>query len=123
MAKNVDKLDRTLGDMRELEDFLFALIHPLDERKMSQGEDLLPYVKELNLKIPDALKGAEITWEADTAGEPHHERARNADSLVLVRAGEAETLGFTVKCVKVKGWKFCLECGWLYCRIVVTKKF
>ena len=52
MATKEDRLDRLLGEVQELEDFLFALMPALDERKLRQGEDVLPYVKELRLKIP-----------------------------------------------------------------------
>lgn len=123
METKEDKLDKLLVDMQELEDFLFALMPSLDEHKLKHGEDVLPYVKGLKLKIPEWLKGSAITWENDTADAPHTESKRNVESLVLVRPGRADALGLTIKCVKIKGWKFCLECGWLYCKVVVTKRF
>ena len=28
-----------------------------------------------------------------------------------------------IKCVKIGKWKFCLECGFFYGRIVVTRRY
>jgi hypothetical protein len=35
----------------------------LDEQKLRQGDNVLPYAKGLNLKIPESLRGLDITRE------------------------------------------------------------
>ncbi len=118
-AKN-NKLDKVLEDAQELESFLYALLPALDEQKLRQGDDVLRYAKKLKLKIPDSLRGEEVTWEAEHSEAP---RKRSSESLVFVRPGQADAVGLVIKCVRIKKWKFCLECGFFYCRIVVTRKF
>jgi hypothetical protein len=121
MAKNTNdsRLDLTLDDIFELEAFLFALLPAAAKQRPKQGADLLPYAKQLNLKVPESLKGVPITWEST---------ARSAkDDVVpvisMVRPGNPAALGLTIGCTRIGKWKFCLECGWLYCRIVVTRRF
>jgi restriction endonuclease S subunit len=118
VAKN--KLDRVIEDANELETFLHALLPALDEQKLRQGDDVLGYAKKLKLKIPESLRGAEVTWETNHSGSP---LKRGGESLSFVRPGHANAVGLVIKCVRVGKWKFCLECGWLWCRIVVTRRF
>ena len=120
MAKAKDRLDGVLEDTLELEDFLHALLPALDEQKLRQGDDVLGYAKKLKLKIPESLRGQEVTWETDHSHAPGK---RGSDTVVLTRPGHADALGLVIKCVKVKKWRFCLECGFLWCRIVVTRRF
>ncbi|MEO8346932.1 MAG: hypothetical protein ABI607_14670 [Betaproteobacteria bacterium] len=120
MATTTNKLDKVMDDARELEDFLHALLPALDAKKLTQGDDVLHYAKRLKLKIPGALRGAAVTWETDHSDLPAKSRG---ETLTFVRPGHADAVGLVIKCVKVKKWRFCLECGWLWCRIVVTRKF
>jgi hypothetical protein len=120
MATAKNKLDRVIEDASELEDFLHALLPALDEQKLRQGDDVLSYAKKLKLKIPESLRGAKVTWETDHSDSP---LKRRGESLVFVRPGHAEALGLIIKCVKVGKWKFCLECGFIWCRIVVSRRF
>lgn len=120
MASTKDKLDSLLEDTRELEDFLHALLPALDEKKLRQGDDVLHYAKKLKLAIPKSLRGMEVTWETE---DVHAHRKAARDTLSLVRPGHADALGLVIKCVRVGKWRFCLECGWLWCRIVVTRRF
>ena len=120
MAKAKPKLDTVLEDISELEDFLHALLPTLDEKKLRQGDDVLRYAKKLKLKVPESLRGVEVTWETDHS---HSQQKRGNESMVLVRPGHAGALGLVIKCVKVGKWRVCLECGWIWCRIVVTRRF
>ena len=43
--------------------------------------------------------------------------------IVLLVDDSPEALGFTIGCVTIHGVKICLECGWLYCRIVIKGRF
>ena len=122
MAKNTNdtRLDLTLDDIFELEEFLFALLPAAAEQRPKHGADLLPYAKELDLSVPKSLQGVPITWERaarsakDDVGGP---------VVSIVRPGNPAALGLTIGCTRIGKWKFCLECGWLYCKIVVTRRF
>ena len=120
MATTKNKLDRVLADANELEAFLYALLPALDEQKLRQGDDVLGYAKQLKLKIPESLRGAAITWETEHS---HAAVKRGGGSLVFVRPGHPDAIGLVIKCVRIGRWKFCLECGWFWCRIVVTRRF
>jgi hypothetical protein len=120
MATIETKLDGLMKEIHELEDFLYALIPALDEKDMRPGENLLPYAKKLKLKIPRSISGLDVTWKASSAHSPHQHRG---ESLVLVRPGQANAVGLTLGCIDIGGWEVCLECGFFYCRIVITKRF
>jgi hypothetical protein len=119
MASAKTKLDNVLDDVQELEEFLHTLLPTLDGDKLKHGESVLPHAKALKLKIPEILRGVDVTWEA-----PHaHTHNGRVESLSLVRPGHSDAVGLVIKCVKVKKWTFCLECGWLWCRVVVSRPF
>ena len=109
-----DRLNASLKDIAELEEFLHAFIPALIKRRPKAGEDVTRHVDELGLKLPEALKGAPISW----AGHERDEAATGKGHIVtLARPGNPDALGFTVGCVTIHGRRYCLECGWLYCRI------
>jgi hypothetical protein len=120
MATRKNKLDNVLENIQELEGFLHALMPTLDEQKLSQGDSVLPYAKALKLKIPESLRGLDITWEAEHS---HSYDKRGGESISLVRPGHSDIVGLVIKCVRFGKWRFCLECGWIWCRIVVTRRF
>lgn len=120
MATARNKLDRALEDAHALEAFLHALLPALDERKLRQGDDVLYYARRIKLKIPEALRGTDVTWETDHSDLPMRHRG---PSLSFVRPGHADAVGLVIKCVRIGKWRVCLECGWLWCRIVVTRRF
>jgi hypothetical protein len=73
------------------------------------------------MKVPALLEGEQLTW----APEQEQEAPENAreQTLVLAQPGHPDALGLTLGCVRIKGHKVCLECGWLYCRIVIKGTF
>jgi hypothetical protein len=110
-----------LSNSREAEAFFHDLIGHLANRRPKPGADVTKYADELRLKTPRVLKGAKITWANGTESATARERAEQ--TLVLVRPGHVDALGFTIGCIRVRGVKICLECGWLYCRIVIKGRF
>lgn len=115
-----DRLLALLSDVRELETFLHELLEEVSSEKLRPGESLLPHIERLGLHVPDSMQGAEITW--DPVREAATER-EGSPPLVLVRPGHPEALGFTVGCIKIWNVRVCLECGWLWCRIVIKGRF
>ena len=68
------------------------------------------------------LQGSSITW--DGYEHPHVEAALGrARTVVLTQPGRPEAVGLVIKCVTIRGWRICLEYGWIWCRIVITKRF
>jgi hypothetical protein len=118
MATN--KLDQLLENTKELEDFLHALIPALDTDKLHQGADVLSYARNVKVKIPDFLKGEKVTWETE---DSHSTLQKNAESITLVRSGNPAIVGLKIACVRAGKWRICLECSWLWCRIVLTRRF
>lgn len=119
MAKTA-KIDELFRDTQEIESFLHAFLRRLPA-DLEPGEDVTRYAKKFGLKLPASLKGEVIEW----VGQEAHDEGLDVGTpiLVLSQPGKAEALGLTIKCVKIRRWRFCLECGWLYCRIVVTRRF
>lgn len=118
-----DRLASSLTDVKELETFARELILDLVKRQVrpAHGEDLTKYVEETGRKIPEVLRGEPITWDS------RHDFANDdfdKDSvLVVVGPGHADAVGLTIGCIRKGKWKICLECGWLYCRIVIKRRF
>lgn len=122
MEGDTDRLAGALADVRELEDFLFALLPAATATRRKQGDDLLPFAKEQGLSVPAALEGMEITW--DGTARLTDDDLRNAPPISLVRPGNPQALGLTIGCIRIgRRIKVCLECGWLYCRIVIKGTF
>jgi hypothetical protein len=116
-----ERMLRSLRDVHELENFMHELLRALPDLRLRHGDDVTAQAKELGIEIPDFLSGEELTWDTQTRFESE---AREATStLVLVRPGEPEALGFTIGCIRWGRLKICLECGWLYCRIVIKGTF
>ena|ERR1700730_2422485 len=117
-----DSFEALLHDTHELEKFLHELIEPLVKRRPKLGEDVTHYAEQLGLKIPAALKGIPIEW-AGAPGSDGETAPAGQQTLTLVRPGLPEAVGFTIGCVRIRRWTVCLECGWLYCRIVIKGTF
>lgn len=113
-----DRLTNSLHDVLELEQFLHAFIGALTKRRLRAGEDVTHLVKEFGLNLPAALEGAPITWVGREESLDAQDVSQGR-TLVLARPGNADALGVTVACITIHGRRYCLECGWLYCHIVI----
>lgn len=114
-----EDLDASLEQVMELEPFLHELLGQLPDEGLEDGDDLLEHAKKLGVRIPQALEGSDLAWDAGGAHAGH----AGADALVLVRPGHPDAVGLVIKCVRWGRWKACLECGWIWCRIVITRRF
>jgi hypothetical protein len=61
-AESGSRLATSFNDVRELGEFIYALVPELARRKLRKGEDISPIVKEMGLQVPDCVRGATITW-------------------------------------------------------------
>jgi len=111
--------ENILHDVHQLETFLHSVIGPLAKQKLKTGEDIRPHIEKMGLKVPASLESLPITW----GGEDTNVAAGEQQTITLVRPGSPEALGFTIGCISIKGVNICLECGWLYCRIVIKGRF
>jgi hypothetical protein len=120
MAATADEFETSLEYVQELESFLHEFLERLPAEGLEDGEDLTPYIERAGLQVPRFIEAGELTYasapckldiEADHA------------PLVLVRPGHPEVIGLVIRCVYWRGWRICLECGWIWCRIVLTRRF
>ena len=120
MAKTARNSNQPLRDTQEIESFLHTFLKRLPAG-LKPGEDVTRYAKKVRPQDSSVLER-----RSHRMGRPGaHDEGLDArtQALVLSQPGQADALGLTIKCVTIRGWRFCLECGWLYCRIVVTKRF
>jgi hypothetical protein len=115
-----DEVESGILNVQELETFLHEFLPRLSAEDLRDGDDLLPYVEQFGLRPPDFLNGVDLTWDESTHFEAS---AGEHDPLVLTRPGHPDAIGLVIYCVRWGRWKICLECGWFYCRIVITRRF
>lgn len=77
--------------------------------------------------MPEALRGLDITWDGGTKADEAASASADLgdrDGMCIVRPGNPNALGFTIGCSRIGSRVMvCLECGWLYCKIVVKGRF
>jgi hypothetical protein len=120
MATAADDLDISLQNVQALESFMHEFLERLPVDELEDGEDLMPHIKRVGLEIPPFLEAGELTYAGAPCGL---DRTTDAPALVLARPGHPQAIGLVIRCVHWRGWTICLECGWLYCRIVLTRRF
>lgn len=123
MAKDAttDRLDIAFGDLAEIEAFLFPLMQLAATKKLKDGDDVLKVAMDAKLKVPELFKGGEMVW--DTTSKYSDHPSGGTSSISIVRPGNPLALGLTIGCIRRGKWRICLECGWFWCRIVITRRF
>jgi hypothetical protein len=122
MAAADNQLEQAFDQINELQTFLYAFLGRLEAEKLKPGQDLTPLVKEFGLELPPLLRGEPLIWEGHTT--PHFAaHGGDAPVLALVRPGHVDAVGIVLGCIHSGRWTFCLECGWIWCRIVITRRF
>ncbi len=113
-----DSLNASIRDVQELAQFLHDFIGALTERQLKPGEDVTRLVDQLGLKLPPGLSGAPLIWTGcERLSDPSLRGLEN--TLVVVRPGKPDAVGLTIGCITFRGRRYCLECGFWYCRIVI----
>jgi len=107
--------------INELAHFVREVAENLREAKLKPGEDLEPSLEKSGLKIPEWLRGSGMTYE----NPPPELDKRGAGGLVIVTPGDPRIVEVRVFCICIRKWRvcICLECGWIWCRIVITGRF
>ena len=117
---NHDPFETTLSNMQEFETFVHQLFDKLPMGELHHGESLIPYVERHQIRIPEFLQATDVTWHA---GTDLKEEGDVRQVLVLIRPGQSEVLGFRIGCITIGHWRICLECGFWYCRVVISRRF
>jgi hypothetical protein len=117
MEAESDALRTSLANVADLEDFMHELHERLGDRELRPGEDLTARAAELGLRVPEILAGEPLVYEAHE-DEGHDLEGR---ALVLVRPSGITNPVAEVKiiCGRWGRVRICLECGWIWCRIVI----
>lgn len=116
-----DRLDIAFGDLAEIEAFLFPLMQLAATKKLKDGDDVLKLAREAKLKVPELFQGEEMVW--DTTSKYSDQAKTAASSISITRPGNPQALGLTIGCIRRGKWRICLECGWIWCRIVISRRF
>jgi len=110
------KIAGAATEMEEIEKFLHSLSNKLDKKKLKNGADIASYIKTYKLKKPALFGDEKITYTV------HDEKDKNWKKLVIVTRPEkeyADPVARKIFCVKIGRVTACLECGWLWCSVVI----
>ena len=121
MEAESDTLGMSLANVADLEDFMHELHERLGDRDLDRGEDLTARASELGIRVPELLAGEPLVYEV----HDHEEHSIEGRALVLVRpSGITNPVArFKVLCGRWGRYTICLECGWIWCRIVIYGNF
>lgn len=121
MASESDALHMSLTNVADLADFMHELHRQLGDRELKPGEDLKERAVALKLKVPDCLAGNPLTYEL----HDHKEEAFDGRVIMLVRPGDAKNpiSRRKILCGSWGRYTICLECGWIWCQIVIYGRF
>jgi|KBSSwiS6_1023812.scaffolds.fasta_scaffold00673_11 hypothetical protein len=114
---NGQDLKNNLNSLNDLESFLHDLSEKLESKKLKTGSDLSSYVKSQRISVPGILGDAKITYQGYS-----DELGKSKRKLVIVTKPDKnypEPIARKIFCIKVRSVVACLECGWIWCRIVI----
>lgn len=121
MAAESDALVLSLANVADLEDFMHELHGRVDDRDLSPGEDLTALAADLGVRVPEFLAGEPLVYEVHE-DEDHRVDGR---AIVLVRpsAQRSPVSRLKIICGRWGRVTVCLECGWIWCRVVIYGRF
>jgi hypothetical protein len=116
-----DALFTSLAKVADLEDFMHELHERLGDRELKHGDDLTARASDLGIRVPEFLAGEPLVYEV----HDHKERGIEGRALVLVRpSGITNPVAERkILCGRWGRYTICLECGWIWCRIVIYGRF
>ena len=121
MASESDALHVSLAHVADLEDFIHELHERLGDRDLKHGENVSALASEFDLEVPAFLREEPLVYEVHD--RTHH--ALEGRALVLVRpSGITDPVAeLKIKCYRWGRFTICLECGWIWCKIVIYGRF
>jgi hypothetical protein len=121
MASESDALHTSLTNVADLEDFIHELHERLGDRDLKDGDDLSALASEVDLEVPDFLNGEPLIYEV----HDHRQHDLEGRALVLVRpSGITNPVAeLKIYCHRWGRFRICLECGWIWCKIVIYGRF
>lgn len=121
MEAESDALHMSLANVADLEDFMHELHERLGDRELKRGDDLTARASELDIRVPEFLSGEPLVYEV----HDHKEHDIEGRALVLVRpSGVTNPVAERkIICGRWGKYTICLECGWIWCRIVIYGSF
>jgi len=114
-------LSSSLSVTNEFAHFVREVEEKLHAAKLKPGEDLEPLIEKAGVKIPEWLRDSGMTYESPATEMTKY----GTGGLVIVTPGDPRIVEIRVFCVCFPKWHVCvcLECGWIWCRIVVIGRF
>jgi hypothetical protein len=116
---------QSLANMRRFEKFIHDLDKKLSKVELRNGEDLVRRASEFKVKIPEFLQGASITYD-----KPREmgKRFGKSEPLVLISRPDGRQQpnppARRLFCIRIgKRTSVCLDCDWLWCKIVIVVSF
>ena len=121
MKTESDTLLMSLANVADLEKFMHELHERLGDREPKPGEDLKERATALGIQIPEFLHGNPLRYEK----HDHKEKHIDGRAVVLVRPSHITNpvSRLRILCGRWGRVTICLECGWIWCRIVVIGRF
>lgn len=120
MAKPTDLLD-SVADLQDIQKFMEALGKSVSDQRFKVGQDISRNLEGAGIKIPKALRQAPLVFESHENNKPRGRRR-----LVLITPppkGTTAAARIRLVCISatIRGRRvvICLECGWLFCMIVI----
>lgn len=121
MKYQEDSILSAISTISQIENFGRKLAHELSSlnKCVKVGEDITPHLRKMKIDIPELLRGEALLWLDE---ESEHREDQNSQTLSFVGPGNPKALGLKIGCVRRKGfgWRYCLECSWWSCRIVIV---
>ena len=102
-------------------EFMHELHERLGDRELKPGEDLKERAAALDIRVPDFLGGKPLIYEM----HDHKEERIEGRAIVLVRPSNVKNPVSRRKII-CGSWgrvTVCLECGWIWCKIVIYGRF
>lgn len=121
MASESDGLQASLANVADLEEFIHQLHQRMGNRELKHGDDLTALASQLDLEVPAFLRGEPLTYEM----HDHRDHGIDGRAIVLVRpSGITNPVAeLKIYCYRWGRYTICLECGWIWCKIVIYGRF
>lgn len=113
------ELPQTVAALNDLDAFMRKLGEKLHHEKLKDGEDITALIKAADIKIPGFLKDTPITYSDNNN---HKHEGNNSKKIILAGKPEKDIhpVEKRIFCVHFgKRIEVCLDCGWLYCMIII----